>query len=244
MSSTITWLEPDWAAPAGIRALSTLRTGGISSGVFDSLNLAAHVGDRLESVAGNRARLKAEFGLPAEPLWLNQNHGVTTVHADDATPTPSADASWTARKGIVCAVMTADCMPVLLCSLNGDRVAAVHAGWRGLLGGVIESAIKTMATTGLMAWLGPAIGPDAFEVGDEVRAAFITRNPAFAPAFRQTGDTLWLADIYELGRIVLRQAGVTAIHGGAACTFSQPNDFFSYRRDRETGRMASLIWRE
>lgn len=244
MSPTLRWIAPDWPAPPGIRALSTLRTGGVSTGLFGSLNLAAHVGDEEACVMSNRTRLKTELGLPAEPVWLNQVHGVKTIRADGSSEIQSADASWTACKGVVCAVMTADCLPILLCSTDGERIASVHAGWRGLLAGVIESAIEAMATTGVMAWLGPAIGPDAFEVGEEVRAAFIGRNPHFTPAFRQTGATTWLADIYELGRIVLLQAGVALIYGGGSCTFSQPDEFFSYRRDHETGRMASLIWRE
>ena len=239
----IGWIEPDWPAPQGIRAVTTLRAGGVSAGPFDSLNLAAHVGDEEEKVAANRTRLKAELGLPADPLWLEQVHGVNVVHAD-APETLAADASWTSSKGVICAVMTADCLPVLLCNPQGEQVAAIHAGWRGLLSGVIEATLETMDAPESMAWLGPAIGPEAFEVGGEVRAAFLDRNTAFEAAFRQTGDNTWMADIYALSRTLLRQAGVTSIYGGGECTVNQPGDYFSYRRDRQTGRMVSLIWRE
>ena len=239
----IRWIEPDWPAPPNIRAASSMRGGGVSNGPYASLNLGTHVGDAPGSVAENRARLTVSLGLPSEPVWLEQVHGDRTVQADFAS-NPQADAAWTSAHCVVCAVMTADCLPVLLCGQDGAAVAAVHAGWRGLLGGIIQSAVAAMGARDPLAWLGPAIGPEAFEVGGDVREAFMNQSAGYAPAFRQTGEKTWLADIYHLGRIVLHQAGVTGVYGGNWCTFTQPDDFFSYRRDRDTGRMASLIWRE
>jgi YfiH family protein len=240
---TFTWIEPDWPAPPGVRAVSTVRSGGVSTGPYAALNLGAHVGDEPADVAENRRRLAAGVGLPAEPIWLNQAHGTLTIRADDAVER-TADASFTRVTGVVCAVMTADCLPILLCSRDGDSVAAVHAGWKGLAGGVVESAVAALDGGDLLAWLGPAIGPEAFEVGSEVRDAFIEKGADFAEGFHETRNGKWLADIYRLACIILNRLGVTDLYGAAWCTFSQPEDFFSYRRDRTTGRMASLIWRE
>jgi YfiH family protein len=237
------WIEPEWPVPPGVRAASTLRRGGVSKGPYHGLNLGAHVGDEPSRVAENRRRLRDALNLLAEPVWLNQIHGTQVVRAD-ALSDRSADAAFTHDTGVVCAVMTADCLPVLLCSKEGDRVAAVHAGWKGLAAGVIEAAIESLGEGNLMAWLGPAIGQDAFEVGDEVREAFVRKRSAFAAAFRETEDAKWLADLYRLARIVLNDVGISEIYGGGFCTFSNAEDFFSYRRDRVTGRMATLIWRE
>lgn len=233
---------PDWPAPARVRALQTLRTGGVSAAPWDRWNLGDHVGDAPGAVAANRARLSAL--LPAEPLWLQQVHGIQTVDPAQGLKTPVADAAFTRTPGAVCVVMTADCLPVLLCDRAGSVVAAAHAGWRGLLEGVLEASVQAMATPGdqLLAWLGPAIGPTAFEVGGEVRAAFVARDAAAAQAFTPgTGDR-WLADLYALARQRLAALGVTAVYGGTHCTFSEPASFFSYRRDGVTGRQASLIW--
>jgi YfiH family protein len=240
---SLTWIEPDWPAPPGIRAASTLRSGGVSAGPYAGLNLGAHVGDDPAHVAENRRRLAAVLKLPAEPVWLNQIHGTLTLQAD-APAERMADAAFTRTTGVACAVMTADCLPILLCSRDGKAVAAVHAGWKGLAGGVVESALTAMENGDLLAWLGPAIGPDAFEVGGEVREAFLRNGSEFAEGFREAQDGKWRADIYRLARITLNRLGVTDVYGGKWCTFGQADDFFSYRRDRVTGRMASLIWRE
>lgn len=239
----LNWIEPDWPAPAGVRAASTLRAGGLSAAPYAGLNLGAHVGDRPEHVAGNRRRLTEELNLPGEPVWLTQVHGTLTVQADRTVAT-TADASFTREPGVVCVVMTADCLPILLCSRDGAAVAAVHAGWKGLADGVVEAAVEALGGGELLAWLGPAIGPDAFEVGDDVRDAFLRNGAEFGESFRPAAAGKWLADLYRLARLTLNRLGVADIYGGEWCTYSQPDDFFSYRRDRVTGRMASLIWRE
>lgn len=240
---SIQWIEPDWPAPPGVRAASSLRAGGVSQAPFSGLNLGAHVGDDPAHVAENRRQLAAALNLPAEPVWLTQVHGHRTVRAE-APGDRTADAAYARESGVVCVVMTADCLPVLLCSRDGLAVAAAHAGWKGLAGGVLESAVESMGTDDLMAWLGPAIGPEAFEVGGEVREAFTARGAEFADGFRAVGDGKFLADIYHLARLTLNRLGIADIYGGGWCTHAQADDFFSYRRDRTTGRMASLIWRE
>ena len=240
------YLKPDWPAPPGVRALMTLRDGGVSAAPYGSLNLGLHVGDDSARVLENRERLTRSFALPSTPCWLNQVHGTRAIEAETTDVAPEADAAWTRTPGRVCAVMTADCLPILLCAQDGSAVAAVHGGWKGLVHGVVASAIAALGTSSVRAWLGPAIGPDAFEVGEEVRDAFLDRDHGYGAAFRSTADDRLLADIYALGRHSLIQAGVEAkaIHGGGWCTHSQPADFFSYRRDRVTGRMAALIWLE
>jgi len=236
-------ITPDWPAPAKVHALTTTRTGGVSMPPYDSLNLGDHVGDDPGAVTENRRRLVEAVSLPAEPRWLNQVHGTCATDALSVSPGCEADASHTARAGVVCAVLTADCLPLLLCDHEGYHVAAVHAGWRGLLNGVIERTIEAMeATAPLMAWLGPAIGPQAFEVGDEVRQAFIEVDASAATAFAPSAGERWLADIYALARMRLEASGIMAVYGGDHCTYSEPERFYSYRRDGKTGRMASLIW--
>ncbi|HLF95794.1 MAG TPA: peptidoglycan editing factor PgeF [Methylococcaceae bacterium] len=235
------WLIPDWPAPANVRAVCTTRVGGCSRGMFAGLNLAAHVGDDPEDVAYNRAQLRSALQLPGEPAWLEQVHG--TQATDASRPEPRrADAGFTRTPGVVCAVLTADCLPVLLCDAAGSRVAAVHAGWRGLAAGVLENAVAALDGSRLMAWLGPAIGPQAFEVGAEVHQAFVAAHPECAAAFSPAEDGKWRADLYRLARRALHRAGVNGVHGGGWCTYSEPERFFSYRRDGATGRMASLIW--
>lgn len=248
---------PEWDVPPGIGACVTTRAGGVSTGPYDDgaggggLNLGLHVDDRADDVRQNRQRLRAF--LPAEPVWLSQVHGVDVADAGDsadssgAAAIPVADASVSATAGVVCAILTADCLPVLLCDGAGRVVGAAHAGWRGLVNGVLENTVATMRAKGadqIIAWLGPAIGPDRFEVGAEVRDAFADRDHAAAAAFRahpaQAGK--YLADIYALARQRLEQAGVRQCYGGGLCTVSEPRRFYSYRRDRVTGRMASLIW--
>lgn len=240
------WLVPDWPAPPNVRCLSTSRHGGVSQGVYASLNLGDHVGDDPQAVAENRQRVGRQ--TPSAPVWLEQVHGTTVVNAGCChrqTP-PSADAAFAKSSGVTCAVMTADCLPVLFCDRAGKVVAAAHAGWRGLLAGVLEQTVAAMAVPGneILAWLGPAIGPAAFEVGEEVQAAFVAADPQAASAFRPGEAGKCLADLYTLARQRLAGQGVTGIYGGDLCTFSDAGRFFSYRRDGQTGRMASLIWLE
>jgi hypothetical protein len=235
-------IVPAWPAPANVRAMTTTRRRGRSGGAFADFNLADHVGDDPAAVAANRARLRLH--LPAEPLWLRQVHGVRCVVAEAAAPGIEADASVSFRPGTVCAVLTADCLPLLFCDVAGTVVAAAHAGWRGLAAGVIENTVAAMRRPGdeLMAWLGPAIGPRAFEVGDEVRAAFLAHDAAAAAAFVPHGPGKWLCDLYRLARQRLEALGVRRIAGADFCTASDADRFYSYRRDGATGRMASVIW--
>ncbi len=238
------WIVPEWPAPAAVKAVSTSRQGGSSQPPYEWLNLGDHVGDCAQRVAENRHRLVQALQLPAPPIWLNQVHGVDVVEASQVLNTPAADASYTRKPGVVCCVMTADCLPLLLCDRGGQVVAALHAGWRGLADGVIEACVARMGRPAaeLMAWLGPAIGPRAFEVGGEVRQRFLACDPAAAAAFEPTLAGRWLADIYLLARQRLQRAGVEEVYGGQRCTYEERDHFFSYRRDGVTGRMASLIW--
>jgi polyphenol oxidase len=239
-------IEPDWPAPSHVKSLITTRQGGVSLAPFDSLNLAAHVGDDPAAVARNRAILKETCRLPNEPFWLSQVHGCEVVDTASAASTCEADAVVSDRPGDVCAVLTADCLPLLMTDRQGTQVCAVHAGWRGLAAGVIESAVSRMrARPGdLLVWLGPAIGANAFEVGEEVRQAFVAQTSTDAAAFRRRDERHWLADIYTLARERLQRLAVGYIGGGDYCTLSQGRLFYSYRREGVTGRMASLIWIE
>lgn len=237
-------IYPDWPLPDSVKSCSTTRVGGHSVAPYDSLNLGNHVGDALMHVNANRQALVEMAGLPAMPHWLEQVHGTAVVRIGEAPPASvCGDATYTDKKGQVCVVMTADCLPVLFCAVNGDEVAAAHAGWRGLHAGILEETLACFRAqpSQIMAWLGPAIGPDAFEVGPEVRDAFIQHDAVAASAFRPEGNKFF-ADIYQLASLRLRSAGVTQIFGGNICTVSEPHKFFSYRRDGVTGRMASLIW--
>ncbi len=244
MSGAIEWLEPEWPVPRHVRVVSTLRAGGASDGTYASLNLAAHVGDDADSVCENRRRLREAAGLPCEPLWLEQVHGCEVVEATGQGGVPRADSAIATSLGRVCAVMTADCLPVVLADRAGTRVAAAHAGWRGLAGGVLEATIAALGgdPAGLLAWLGPAIGQGAFEVGPEVRQAFIDRLPDAGACFQRNDRGCFQADMYALARIVLARAGVKSVHGGGWCTATDTARFFSYRRDGVTGRMATLAW--
>ena len=243
---------PDWEAPAGVRALSTTRGGGVSASPWQSFNLGDHVGDDPRAVAANRALLRHE--LPAEPAWLSQVHGVRCVDAATAKPGEQADAAFTRQRGVVCAVLTADCLPLLLCDQRATVVGVAHAGWRGLAAGVIEATVAAMEEPGerLMAWLGPAIGPQAFEVGGEVREIFLAADSGAAQAFAAAADGKWLCDIYRLARRRLQALGIRRVAGAVPgdiaahnfCTVNDAQRWFSYRRDGVTGRMASLIWLE
>ncbi|MFH1494226.1 MAG: peptidoglycan editing factor PgeF [Pseudomonadota bacterium] len=244
------FLIPDWPAPDHVQARVTTRRGGVSAAPYASLNLGDHVGDDPAAVAANRAELRAY--LPAEPLWLKQIHGCGIATADQVAGIPEADGSISRQAGRICAVLTADCLPVLFCDRAGMVVAAAHAGWRGLADGVLEAAVAAMVVEPgeILAWLGPAIGPQAFEVGEEVRQAFMAQDPAAASAFVPSPQTphsparpgKWLADIYSLARQRLARAGVKQVFGGDFCTYTDAERFYSYRRDGATGRMASLLW--
>lgn len=240
----LSYLTPEWPAPPGIRAASTLRGPSGSQGPYRGLNLGAHVGDDPHQVQENRRQLVQQLGLATPPAWLDQVHGTACVKANP-DHVATADASFTDQTGIACIVMTADCLPVLFATKDGQRVAAAHAGWKGLAGGVLEATLDAIGTRDVLAWLGPAIGPEAFEVGPEVREAFLDRHPDAGKAFSNPHKDRYHADLYGLARSLLTQAGVPldAIYGGGRCTFSEVDTFFSYRRDRTTGRMASLIWR-
>jgi polyphenol oxidase len=242
------WITPDWPAPRNVRAAATLRSGGVSQGAYASLNLGAHVGDDPDAVRGNRERLRRALDLPREPLWLNQVHGPVVfdarASAGIASQPPTADASVSFAAGQVCAILTADCLPVLLCDRAGTRIAAAHGGWRGLAGGVIAATVTALESppADLMAWLGPAIEAEAFEVGPEVREQFLRIHPDNAAAFSENARGRWQADIYELARRELRRLGVDSIHGGGFRCFADRERFFSYRRDGQTGRMGTMIW--
>jgi YfiH family protein len=237
---------PDWSVPRGVRCWVSERAGGVSIGPFAELNLAGHVGDAPAHVAANRVRLREAAGLPSDPVWLDQRHG-TNVLDLDADPAPvAADAAVTSRPGVVCAILTADCLPVLLCERAGRRIGAAHAGWRGLLHGVLPAAVEALGVppTEVDAWLGPAIGPAAYEVGADVRDAYLAREPASARYFAANGRGRWQADLYGLARASLEQAGVENVAGGGFCTFTEAKRFFSHRREAPCGRMATLIWLE
>jgi YfiH family protein len=238
------FILPDWPAPSWVQAWTTSRSGGFSTGPFQSFNLAGHVGDDPACVDRNREKLAADLGLPREPEWLEQSHGSTVVAASGTGNRPQADACWSDCSGRVCAVLTADCLPVLLTSLDQPCIAAAHAGWRGLAGGVLETCVSALpvAPERLIAWLGPAIGPAAFEVGEEVRAAFLAERWARAAAFSSGAPGRWFADLYGLARMQLGALGLGAVYGGDYCTYRDRERFFSYRREATTGRMATVIW--
>lgn len=236
---------PQWPQPESVRSCSTTRQGGVSLPPYASLNLGSHVADSPEHVAINRQRIIEIASLPAAPHWLEQVHSTDVARLTRQTPhhTLRADAAYTDEPGVVCAAMSADCLPVLFCSQAGDEVAAAHAGWRGLNAGILENTISAFRARpeNIMAWFGPAIGPQQFEVGNEVREAFMASDPLAASAFTPRGEK-YLADIYLLARLRLQAVGVSHIFGGDCCTVSDPSQFFSYRRDGITGRLASLIW--
>jgi YfiH family protein len=234
---------PDWPAHARVRSLVTERAGGASSGSYAALNLATHVGDSPERVAENRAILGAGVPLPSEPVWLEQVHGANVLDLDrDAVV--AADGAVTSRAGVVCAVLTADCLPVIFAARDGSRVGVAHAGWRGLLSGVLPAAVRALGTppAEILAWLGPAIGAASYEVGADVRDAYLASDADAAAAFVPNARGRWQADLYALARASLADAGVKDVHGGGFCTFAEANRFFSHRREAPCGRFATLVW--
>jgi len=242
MSKPFDWITPDWPAPKRVKACVTTRSGGQSLGAFAHFNLGDRVGDLADAVRANREQL-AQL-LQCQPAFLHQVHGthIVTANPDNC---PQGDGSWTQSPKIACTVLTADCLPILFCDKAASRVAAAHAGWRGLAGGILEQTVQTLAVPAkeLLAWLGPCIGPKAFEVGEEVRAAFIQHQPEAKAAFVPTQQNgKYLADLYQLARLRLAACGVINLYGGGFCTFSDKARFYSYRRENPTGRMASLIW--
>jgi len=239
------FIQPDWPAPANVRAYVSTRQGGVSSSPYDGLNLGGHVGDAEENVRQNRALVSEALALPAEPAWLEQLHTTQVVDAAEVQQPVQADASYSCEDKVVCAVMTADCLPVFFTADNGSEVAVAHAGWRGLASGILEATLEKLSTAPdhILCWLGPAIGPQQFEVGGEVRKAFLSAHTETEQAFTVKNDEKWLADIYQLARLRLQAAGVDQVFGGNFCTYNNQQQFFSYRRDKDTGRMASLIWK-
>ena len=247
------WINPHWPAPENIGAAITTRQGGYSLKPFDSNNLALHVGDVDATVQANRQSLAEALRLSQTPLWLDQVHGTEVVYGPQAAPATQADASFSDQPGLACAIMTADCLPVLFCNQQGTQVAAAHAGWRGLCNGILRKTLARFTRPDqVMVYLGPAIGPEAFEVGAEVLQAFIQGAPegaqrarhieAIQTAFVPSQQGKYLADLYALARAELTACGVSAICGGGYCTFKDSTRFYSYRREAKTGRMASLVW--
>ncbi len=240
-------INADWPAADNIHAFCTTRNTGVSQGTFSSFNLAQHVEDRRLDVQLNREQLVRQFKLPAEPVWLEQVHGRQVINAAEInSKTPRADASFSDQAGKICAVMTADCLPLLICNRQANKVAAIHAGWRGMAAGIIEATVTELneKPDQLLVWLGPAIGPQAFEVGQEVREVFINDQAESEVAFKQNRPQHYLADIYQLAKLRLQRIGINAVYGGDYCTFTDTNNFYSYRREGKTGRQASLIWFE
>jgi YfiH family protein len=240
------WLNIDWPAPPGVRVLSSFRGGGASAAPYASLNLGDRVGDHPQAVADNRQALIAAAGLPAEPVWLEQVHGVHVADLDEPGPYGPADAAVTRRAKRVCAILTADCLPVVFATESGDTIAAAHAGWRGLSAGVIEAAVQAIGASPqhLIVWLGPAIGPQHFEVGAEVRQAFIRADPGDVDAFEKNAQRRFMADLAWLARRRLKRLGISRVHGGGECTYARADRYFSHRRDGITGRQGTFIWRE
>ncbi|BAJ03396.1 peptidoglycan editing factor PgeF [Shewanella violacea] len=237
-------MTTSWHIPEGVKIAFTTRHSGVSKAPYGSLNLGLHVGDVQEDVLVNRALICERLKLPSTPAWLEQVHSTKIVEADNQRLV-CADASYTKSRQQVCVVMTADCLPVLICDRQGKQVAAIHAGWRGLCDGIIEAALETFSTENsqLIAYLGPAIGPDAFEVGEDVREMFMQLHPETSTFFNATeSDGKFLADIQGLAKFRLQLVGVDQVYLSHACTYKNEADYFSYRRDGITGRMASFIW--
>lgn len=249
---SVTWLTPDWPAPPRVHSLSTWRGGGVSTGKYESLNLGSHVGDQGAAVAENRRRLALAANLPSEPLWLRQVHGTEVADLDSAVPAAtsvpisSMDASYTRKPGRICAILTADCLPVLFAAADGSVIGAAHAGWRGLTAGVLAATVRAMGAdpAALIAWIGPCIGAAAYEVGPEVRDAVLAAMPAAASAFRINTRSRFMADLPLIARLQLQDLGLRGIYGGIVCSYADKGRYFSHRRDGQTGRQATLIWLE
>jgi len=242
---TLEFIVPDWSAPTNIKCVTTTRTGGLSKNEYQSFNLGGHVKDSMALVKQNRQLLQQQLSLPSEPVWLNQVHGTQVLELDNATESNiTADAAYTHKTGVVCAVLTADCLPVVFCDAKGQHIAVAHAGWRGLLHGVIENTLQALpvANEEVLCWLGPAIGPRVFEVGEEVLEQFLNKDEIHENAFKPQTNEKYLANIYQLAINVLTKNGVHRIYGGDYCTYAESEKFYSYRRDGETGRMATLVW--
>jgi len=239
-------ITPRWPAPAHVKAYTTTRIGGNSQPPYHEFNLADHVGDQIATVMANRQYLLNFLNLPTQPSWLKQIHSHQIVNLSKPNALRTGDAAFTTAEKTICVVLTADCLPVLFCNRAGTWIAAAHAGWRGLAAGILEVTVQSYSQSpeDILAWLGPAIGPEAFEVGEEVRDAFLAKLPTTTLAFQATRQGHWLADLYQLARQILATQGVREIYGGEFCTYSDPTRFYSYRRDKITGRMASLIWLE
>ena len=237
-------IRPGWSVPARVQAAFTLRAGGVSGSPFDSLNVAAHVADDAPAVAENRRRVREQLRLPAEPAWLQQIHGIRVANLDADAAAGTADAAMTRRDDRVCVIQVADCIPVLFAARDGSAVAAAHAGWRGLAAGVLEATVEALSVDphGLCAWLGPGIGRKHFEVGDEVRAAFLTADIGAGADFEPNARGRWQCDLFALARRRLARLGIDAVSGGDCCTYEDAGRFFSYRRDGQCGRMAALVW--
>ncbi|MBS0359148.1 MAG: peptidoglycan editing factor PgeF [Proteobacteria bacterium] len=237
-------IQPNWPLPKNIFAASTTRRGGFSTGIYESLNLGDHVDDDPKIVQANREKLKTFLKLPSDPLWMNQVHGNRVISASNYLPNISADACVSHSAREVCIVMTADCLPILLCHRNGSKIAAIHGGWKSLVQNIVENTIAAMNTDPheLMVWLGPAIGPEVYEVGDEVREQFLAKDKKHEAAFKPSVNQRWLANLYLLATQQLQTLGITEIYGGNYCTYSMKETFFSHRRDGKTGRMATLIF--
>ena len=236
------WEEAQWPAPVGIRAGTTTRLGGVSIGPFAGLNLGMQVGDEGACVQANRAQLRRELALPSEPFWLTQVHGAAVAVYTPQPVAPVADAAVSFLPNQVLAVLSAACLPVVFASVDGERVGIAHAGWRGLAAGVLEATVAALGKGPLIAWLGPAIGAQAFEVGEDVRQAFVQTDPQAHGAFTANARGRWQADLVYLARLRLLSLGI-AVRGGTGCTFTEASRFYSYRRDGQTGRLATLVWR-
>ena len=238
------WIEADWPAPTQVRAGTTTRLHGFSAAPYDSLNLAGHVGDKDSSLAENRHFIREQLGLPAKPLWLRQVHGTQLVNDSDWSPAIEADASWTRQANVICAILTADCLPLLVCNHAGNQVAAIHLGWRGLSNGLLEKVLRTFDSepAHLLAWMGPHIRQPHYEVGEDVYLAFTSRESGTDHAFHEYGDRKWLLSLAALTESRLRTSGISMIYDCGACTYADSQRFFSYRRQKLTGRMATLIW--
>lgn len=237
---------PNWQAPVNVRGFTTTRQGGVSLAPFDSFNLGDHVGDEKSAVKTNRTLLRQDFGLPQSPLFLTQTHSTRVIQLPYQGENLEADAVYTRAPNQVCAIMTADCLPVMFCSIQGDEVACAHAGWRGLCDGVLEETVKCFQakSENIIAWLGPAIGKTAFQVGREVVEQFVTQDPNARLAFQPDGNNQdkFFGDLYQLATQRLNRLGIHQIYGGEHCTFTEKDQFFSYRRDKQTGRMATVVW--